>query len=341
MRELHTPGPWASEKSTEDYQGHFITGGGRTVAATYTVEPTDVTKEDHANASLMVAAPAMLKALRRIARDADFAQEEGAMNLGQRVVKIERDANAAIALYERPLAGGNTSEAQSGYTSIRDWFRGYDHTAKLEGWLLTNDSNNYYCIARLDDPRNVAGIPDWPADFIEPKFQNDEEAVEFVRGKAAAGSQWHAQSLAIHDARIPVRQAANSGNLPLSRQLTGAILEHCSAGPWRHGLRLLPFSADSQPCVYGDERELPLAMLVEDDREASANVVLMAAAWELYQELGLLVSAALAAGEAELPRTASSKLQRRCNSALALLTRIRSDIEKSSAERYGEEQADE
>ena len=104
MTELHTPGPWDSDESTEDYQGHFITGGGRTVAATYTVESADVTHEDLANACLIVASPSMLKALRRIARDADFRQEDGAMDLGQRLISIERDARAALALYESAIS---------------------------------------------------------------------------------------------------------------------------------------------------------------------------------------------------------------------------------------------
>jgi hypothetical protein len=110
--ELHTPAPWDSDESTEDYQGHLITGGGRTVAATYTTEPAAVTKEDLANCRLMVAAPAMLKTLRQIARDADFRQDDGAMELGQRIIDIERDAKAAIALYEAPLAGWRVSDEE-------------------------------------------------------------------------------------------------------------------------------------------------------------------------------------------------------------------------------------
>jgi hypothetical protein len=46
MKELHTPGPWDSDESTEDYQGHFITGNRRTVATTYTKDPADITQED-------------------------------------------------------------------------------------------------------------------------------------------------------------------------------------------------------------------------------------------------------------------------------------------------------
>jgi hypothetical protein len=99
MNELHTPVPWDSEHSTEDYQGHVIFGS-RTVAATYTEEPTEVTQEDAANMSLIVTAPVMLQALRQIARVTDFRQEDGAMELGQRLIDMERVAETAIAAYE-------------------------------------------------------------------------------------------------------------------------------------------------------------------------------------------------------------------------------------------------
>jgi hypothetical protein len=115
------------------------------------------------------------------------------------------------------------------------------------------------------------------------------------------------------------------------RPMHEEILKHCSAGPWQHGIRVLPFSADSQPCVYGDERELPLAMLDDDDQEASTNVVLMSAAWELCRELGMLVDAALAA-----ERKAGiecRKLHDRCNRTLALLSRIHSDVQQNGTEK--------
>ena len=73
-------------------------------AATLTEDACDITREEVANASLMVVAPAMLKALRQIARDADFRQDDGAMDLGQRLIDIERDAKATIALYESLIA---------------------------------------------------------------------------------------------------------------------------------------------------------------------------------------------------------------------------------------------
>src|SRR5437868_1966096 len=84
------------------------------------------------------------------------------------------------------------------------WVHQHDLASKLEGWLITNDADNICCIARIDDPSSMAGTPNWPKDFTEPKFAGDEEAIEFVRRRAKAGSPWHAQAIAIHDARIPM-----------------------------------------------------------------------------------------------------------------------------------------
>jgi hypothetical protein len=112
--ELHTAGPWNSVESTEDYQGHFILGGdGRTVAATYTEDSCRVTTEDIANTALIRAAPIILKRLRQIARDANFRQEDGAMDLGQRLIDVERGAKAAIALYESHIADVSPSDEEN------------------------------------------------------------------------------------------------------------------------------------------------------------------------------------------------------------------------------------
>src|SRR5438128_1279067 len=82
MKELHTPEPWESSESTEDFQGHFIFGDGRTIAATITQDACEITREDLANCCLIVIAPSMLRTLRQIAREADFRQDDGAMQLG-------------------------------------------------------------------------------------------------------------------------------------------------------------------------------------------------------------------------------------------------------------------
>jgi len=336
MKESHTPEPWELSKSTEDYQGCFITGNGRTIAATITKDACKVTEEDVANASLMVTAPALLKALRQIACEADFDQADGAMELGQRLMDIEREAKTGIESYEGRLAPQwRTPMNKPDFYEMAAWLHEYDLASKLEGWLVTNDSDNNCCIARLDDPLNMYHQPGWPQDFTEPKFASDEEAIQFVRQRAEAGSQWHAQAIAIHEARIPL-----SLWIP-GPTLHEQILERCSVGPWKHGLHLPGFSADSQPCVYGDERELPLAMLDEDDEEASANVVLMAAAWELCEQLCTLVNAALAVERKQVSGTEPTKLRERCNCARILLSRIRSEVHQSATERYGEEEPDE
>lgn len=77
----------------------------------------------------------------------------------------------------------------------------YDLEAKKEGWLITNDSDGYLVIAKVDDP--MAWIDDGtPLDYTEPKFGYDEEAIEHVT-KMAEDSLWHTHALRIHNSRIP------------------------------------------------------------------------------------------------------------------------------------------
>lgn len=223
---------------------------------------------------------------------------------------------------------------------ITTWLNEHDLASKLEGWLITNDSEDLYCLARLDDPLSLEGTPGWPKDFVEPKFDSDEEAIEFVRHRGRAGSAWHAEALAIHEAKIPVYSrfcdAQGSSVSPsYATRILEEILDHCSAGPWRHGLHVLPFSADSQPCVFGNERELPLALLDEDDAEAASNVVLLAAAWELCRQLGLLLDAATPTAQAADDH--AEKLQLQCRKVADILVRIHRDILHTTAERYGKE----
>lgn len=87
---------------------------------------------------------------------------------------------------------------------IAAWLTQYDQASKLEGWLLTNDARDHYCLARLDDPSSLLDTPGWPADFVEPRFVSDAAAIAFVRHRAQAGSRWHAEALAIHLAWIPL-----------------------------------------------------------------------------------------------------------------------------------------
>ena len=90
------------------------------------------------------------------------------------------------------------------HDTIQAWFQQYDLASKLEGWLLTNDEEDCYCLARLDDPSSLADTPGWPADFVDPKFDGDAAALRFVRDQARAGSDWHAEALAIHAAKLPL-----------------------------------------------------------------------------------------------------------------------------------------
>jgi hypothetical protein len=216
--------------------------------------------------------------------------------------------------------------------SVGEWLTKYDLASKLEGWLITNDSDNVCCIAMLDDPSSMAGTPGWPKDFLYPRFGSDAEAIEFVRGRADEGSEWHARAVTIHEAMIPL-----SLWIP-DPKLHEQILACCSAGPWLHGLRIPPFSADSQPCVFGHGRDLPLAILDDTDPHAAADVVLMAAAWELCSQLGELTNAAVAA-ENDRPLGVQLVMFRcACDRAFALLSRIQGDVHKSAVERYGQEE---
>jgi hypothetical protein len=125
-------------------------------------------------------------------------------------------------------------------------------------------------------------------------------------------------------------------NVPTgTRRLDNQILRHCSAGPWQHGLHVLPFSADSQTCVFGNERELPIACLDSEDEESAANVLLMAAGWELCRQLGLLLDATTQT--IAVPGNNPTKLHSQCQNAADLLHRIHRDIHQSTAERYGKE----
>jgi hypothetical protein len=46
------------------------------------------------------------------------------------------------------------------FNDLAAWLHEHDLASKLEGWLITNDSDNKCCIARLDDPSSMVGIPD-------------------------------------------------------------------------------------------------------------------------------------------------------------------------------------
>jgi hypothetical protein len=217
---------------------------------------------------------------------------------------------------------------------VAAWRSRYDLASKREGWLITSDSRQCYVIARLDD--TTAWIEDgWLLDYKEPKFVSDEAALAFVRQRALAGSSWHAKALKIHGAQIaPATTSEAPGD---AGSLAAEILANCSAGPWQHGLELPAFSADSRPCVYSNERSL--AALDEENDTARANAVLLAAAYELCQELGQLISVLFASGLAELSAEVVLTARRQAKRGLALLSRIHQDLRKTASQRHGQEEA--
>ena len=79
----HTPGPWAIQYSTNDYEGNLIYAdrlnhqGRSPIAATVTEEAGEVTPEDIANARLIAIAPALLAIVQHLAD----AQRDGAQGV--------------------------------------------------------------------------------------------------------------------------------------------------------------------------------------------------------------------------------------------------------------------
>jgi hypothetical protein len=76
-----------------------------------------------------------------------------------------------------------------------DHWAPYNEQALVEGWFMTNDSNNRAVIAKVDDP------PAWtdpPLNYTKPKFESDDKAIEHVIAKAMQGSSMHAFALLLH-----------------------------------------------------------------------------------------------------------------------------------------------
>lgn len=99
----HTPGPWsAGSADAPEYMGDLPAGSMYIEAAGHDViaeiDPCGVPLPEHrANARLIAAAPDLLAALRKIATLAEFGEEDGAMDLGQLLIDINRLAEAVIA----------------------------------------------------------------------------------------------------------------------------------------------------------------------------------------------------------------------------------------------------
>jgi hypothetical protein len=118
-----------------------------------------------------------------------------------------------------------------------------------------------------------------------------------------------------------------------STEVPGGVIDHCSPGPWQHGVRLPPFSTDEQLCVYGREHDLPIAMLDDTDPKATANVVLMAAAWELHRELHALLRSASSVSPTSHPSESEMEVRNEFERAQLLLLRIQHEMELSLADK--------
>ncbi|HMP71548.1 MAG TPA: hypothetical protein PKA76_19535 [Pirellulaceae bacterium] len=106
-----------------------------------------------------------------------------------------------------PKKSDENSQEQSrkGLLTVSDvsrWCDLYQDAAMREGWLITNDADDVCIIAKLDDPSSMVDTEDWPEDFTEPVFANDEEAETFVRSLAEAGSFMHKQAWVLACSRI-------------------------------------------------------------------------------------------------------------------------------------------
>ena len=92
--EADTPKPerYLADEQTRNTFGHPIT-------VYYVMEPGLTIGEfrDKAEAILFLAAPNLRAALEGIARDADFDKDDGAFDLGERLITIEAEARAALA----------------------------------------------------------------------------------------------------------------------------------------------------------------------------------------------------------------------------------------------------
>jgi hypothetical protein len=68
-----------------------------------------------------------------------------------------------------------------------------DYDAKREGWALFECDDGTLQLQRVDVPSDVD--PALPSD---PLFVSDEAAMEYVKARAAQGSELHIAALALH-----------------------------------------------------------------------------------------------------------------------------------------------
>lgn len=92
---------------------------------------------------------------------------------------------------------------------IGEWCKKYHDQAKREGWIITNNSQDEYCISKIDDP------PEWilddgsRLDYTEPKFKSDDEAVDYVMARAREGSEMHGLAWAIEAEQLTQEASSN------------------------------------------------------------------------------------------------------------------------------------
>jgi hypothetical protein len=68
--------------------------------------------------------------------------------------------------------------------------------AKREGWSLFECDDGRLRIQRLDFPYDSTGRP------IDPLFDSDESAVQFVKDLADTGSSFHQVTLRLHGMKV-------------------------------------------------------------------------------------------------------------------------------------------
>jgi hypothetical protein len=72
-----------------------------------------------------------------------------------------------------------------------------DNAAKHEGWALFECDDGLLRLQRLDCPSDA--IPELP---MQPLFKSDDKAMEYVKTRAASGSENHIAALALHMTRV-------------------------------------------------------------------------------------------------------------------------------------------
>lgn len=96
--------------------------------------------------------------------------------------------------------------SQKWWERARLWFETHDWRAKEEGWLLTNNAEGQYCIAKVDDP--AAWEPPkgkQPLQYSVSQFDSDEEVFRHVLvGCFLRNESWYWVPTMLHMMRLPI-----------------------------------------------------------------------------------------------------------------------------------------